>query len=202
MIMPTPAAMSSVRRGRWAPRGGAHCPPRRRGPSRLFQFWRPSGFERARPGNVQWRLFQSSGQAQRAGADPSKVVESVDARIVVVAPAKVKRIVPYRFNGHSLKTRSDRARRNFRFGGELVDAEGAGTFLPEVPRWVGTDMAVIPGDLGEMGADSLHQCGHEIGQSTPSLQGKSRRFCPPVQIHQILRPAEDCAPFIPQLASV
>jgi len=135
-----------------------------------------SGFERARLRDVPGRFLQSSGQAGMAGTKPAQAVKSVNAGRVAVAPTEMKRVVAYRLDSHSLQACRNGSRLDFWLGGELVDAEGAGTFLSEIPGRIGTEMAVIPGNLGALGADSLYQRGHEVRQWTPSLQRQCGRF--------------------------
>ena len=131
---------------------------------------RDSGLEGTRLSDCRRRLLQTGGQALRTRANSAQVIERVDTCGVAIAPAEAEGIIPYRPYRHSFNSRRDVAMSYPAHTGKLIDARCAGTVFTQVPRWIGGEMAVVPGDVRPGRADPLYQRWHQIRQRfAPSI---------------------------------
>src|SRR5262249_37577651 len=99
------------------------------------------------------------------GAKFSQVVERVDARSMAVAPPEMKRIIPDCIHGLPRQIAGYAPRRHQPLAAELLDAGCTRTILAEIPRRVGTEMAIVPSDIGLRRTDALNQRRPEVGQA-------------------------------------
>jgi hypothetical protein len=127
-----------------------------------------SGFEAARRGNGFGGLLKSFGPALRARAELSQKIERVYSGRVTVTPSEMKCIVPDRSDADPFHTGGNHSVHDLALPRNLIHAVCTGTVLSQVPRWIGSKMAVIPGDVGLTRAHSLDErrdqlcCPHRV----------------------------------------
>jgi hypothetical protein len=102
------------------------------------------------------RFLQTSGKALGARAELAQVVKSVNAGIVAVAPAETQGIVTHRRNIHPLQGGRNASVEDFSHPREFLDTGGAHAILPQVPRRIRAEMAVVPSNIRLPGTDTFY----------------------------------------------
>ncbi len=73
-----------------------------------------------------------------------------------IAKSEIKGVISYGRDAHALDGGGDAAVTDLAFAGKLIHTIGAHAILPQVPGRIGTEMTIIPGDIGLLRIDSLH----------------------------------------------
>ncbi len=73
-----------------------------------------------------------------------------------IAKSEIKGVISYGRDAHALDGGGDAAVTDLAFAGKFIHTIGAHAILPQVPGRIGTEMTIIPGDIGLFRIDSLH----------------------------------------------
>lgn len=116
-------------------------------------------------GGTGRRFLESFREALGTGADPAQKVKRVNACAMAIAPSEVECVISNRRYVHSLQAGGYGTLENQPAARELFHAMGTRAVLAQIPRWVRTEMPVIPRDVGLKGIDTLDTSRRQIGHT-------------------------------------